>query len=352
MVGQFTVNLVPTFFIGGATYTLDPVQLVVTDGDKRPYPLVPNPTMFSINGFNYVIDSNRVPHTIVGNNNVSPLATDVTVESGNPIPHSTFTLNGQVYEYVEDGSHNLLAITGLKSFMIAQPALTFKLDSSLVFTLSTTPPAAGNFVGSVTPIGTITAGTTVLNVYAGTPESGGADFFTFKNVLYTLVKSGAYVRRGAEVVHGVRVEARGDSAAARRVRPEWHHVSRHRRNHGRRCVARRREPGSMWAATSISNVETQFGLVYGFTAQPTNVTRTGTGLFQFQAADSEWRSRSTTSCTLPGGNVNVVRSTFRRCCPRSRRPGRFTFTPSYPLTFETGGYNAFTTFVEETSSRV
>src|SRR6185312_6265027 len=78
-----------------------------------------------------------------------------------------------------------------KSFMIAQPALTFKLDSSLVFTLSTTLPAAGNFVGSVTPIGTITAGTTVLNLYPGTPESGGADFFTFKNVLYTLVKFGS-----------------------------------------------------------------------------------------------------------------------------------------------------------------
>ena len=35
--------------------------------------------MFSINGFNYVIDTNRVPHAIIGNNNVSPLSTDVTV---------------------------------------------------------------------------------------------------------------------------------------------------------------------------------------------------------------------------------------------------------------------------------
>ncbi len=102
VVGQFTVYLAPTFFIGGATYTLDPVQLVVTDNNKRPYPLLPNPTMFSINGFNYVIDTNRVPHAIVGNNNVSPLATDVTVESGQPIPHSTFTLNGQIYAYTED----------------------------------------------------------------------------------------------------------------------------------------------------------------------------------------------------------------------------------------------------------
>ena len=29
----------------------------------------------------------------------------------------------------------------------------------------------------------------MLNLYAGTPESGNADFFMYKNVLYTLVKS-------------------------------------------------------------------------------------------------------------------------------------------------------------------
>jgi len=113
------------------------------------------------------------------------------------VPNSTFTLGGQIYAYVEDAQHNLLAITGTKLYPIAQPALTFKLDSSLVFTISTTPPAAGNYAGTVVPIGTITAGstgavssaTTVLNLYAGTNESGGADFFMYKNVLYTLIKS-------------------------------------------------------------------------------------------------------------------------------------------------------------------
>ena len=57
----------------------------MTDNNERPYPLIPNPTMFSINGFNYVIDTNRVPHAIVGNNNVSPLSTDVTVQNGLPV---------------------------------------------------------------------------------------------------------------------------------------------------------------------------------------------------------------------------------------------------------------------------
>jgi hypothetical protein len=72
------------------------------DNNKVPYPLLPNPTMFSINGFNYVIDSNQIPHAIVGNNNTSPIATDVTIQSGQPLPNTTFTLNGLIYKYTED----------------------------------------------------------------------------------------------------------------------------------------------------------------------------------------------------------------------------------------------------------
>jgi len=350
VVGQFTAYLAPTFFIGGATYTLDPVQLIVADNNKRPYPLLLNPTMFSINGFNYVIDSNRVPHAIVGNNNVSPLATDVTVETGNPIPHSTFTLNGQVYEYVEDGAYNLLAITGLKSFMIAQPALTFKLDSSLVFTLSATPPAAGNFVGSVAPIGTITAGTTTLNLYPGTPESGGSDFFTYKNVLYTLVKSGTtYVAaQKSYTVYVSKPVARQQQLAVFDLNGTTYLVT-DGTTAGDASPAGV-NPASMWAATSISNVETQFGLVYGFTAQPTNVTRSGTGLFQFQAADANGLITLYDIQYTAGGNANVVKIDVPALLPTFTQTGPFTFTPSYPLTLETGGYNAFTTFVEETST--
>ncbi|MGA3005035.1 MAG: hypothetical protein ABSE20_25275, partial [Acetobacteraceae bacterium] len=190
VVGQFIAYLAPTFFLGTTTFTLDPVALVVSDMNKVPYPLLANPTMFSINGFNYVLDTNRVPHAVIGNNNVSPLATDVTARSGQPIPSSTFTLNGLVYMLTEDASHNLLAITGTKSYPIAQPALTFKLDSTLVFTLATGPAKAGGYVGSVAPIGTVTATGVSLNLYGGTPESGNADYFMYKNVLYTLVKSG------------------------------------------------------------------------------------------------------------------------------------------------------------------
>ncbi len=350
VVGLFTAYLAPTFFIGGGTYTLDPVQLIVTDNSKRPFPLLPNPTMFSINGFNYVIDSNRIPHAIVGNNNISPLATDVTVESGHPIPHSTFTLNGQIYAYTEDSSHNLLTITGTKSFMIAQPALTFKLDSSLIFTLALGAPAAGNFAGTVVPIGTVTAGTTVLNVYAGTPESGGADFFTNKNVLYTLVKSGAtyvavqksytvYVSKPAATQQQLAVfDLNGvtylvtDGTTAGDASPAG--INR----------------ASMWSATSVSSVETQFGLVYGFAAQPTNVSRSGTGLFQFQATDSTGTVTLYDIVYTPGGNANVVKVDIPALLPTFTQTGPFTFTPSYPLTFETGGYNAFTTFVEETST--
>lgn len=350
VVGQFTAYLAPTFFIDGATYTLDPVRLVVSDNDKRQFPLLPNPTMFSINGFNYVIDTNRTPHAIVGNNNVSPLSTDVTVESGEPIPHSTFTLNGQVYEYVEDAAHNLLAITGTKSFMIAQPALTFKLDSSLVFTLSTTPPAAGSYAGSAVPIGTVTAGTTVLNVYTGTPESGGADFFTYKNVLYTLVKSeGAYVAaQKSYTVYLSRPAATQQQLAVFDLNGATYILTDG--TTGGDAAPAGINPGTMWAATSVSNVETQFGLAYGFTAQPIGVTRSGTGLFQFQAADPSGSTTLYDIMYTAGGNANVVKVDIPALLPTFTQTGPFTFTPSYPLTFETGGYNAFTTFVAETST--
>jgi hypothetical protein len=350
VVGLFTVYLAPTFFIGATTYTLDPVQLVVTDNDKRPYPLIPNPAMFSINGFNYLIDTNRVPHAIIGNNNVSPLSTDVTVESGQPIPHSTFTLNGQVYAYAEDAQHNLLAITGTRSYMIAQPGLTFKLDSSLVFTLSTASPAAGNFPGSVAPIGTVSAGPLVLNVFPGTAESGGADFFTYKNVLYTLVKSaGVYVAvQKSYTVYASQPAATQQQLAIFNLNGTTYLVT-DGTTQGDAAPAGI-NPGTMWAATATSSVETQFGLVYGFSTQPTSITRSGTGLFQFQAPDPSGTNTLYDVIYTAGGNANVVRVDVPALLPTFTQTGPFVFTPSYPLTFETGGYNAFTTFVEETST--
>jgi hypothetical protein len=350
VVGVFTVYLAPTFFIGATTYTLDPVQLIVTDNDKRPYPLIPNPTMFSINGFNYVIDTNRLPHAIIGNNNISPLSTDVTVESGQPIPNSTFTLNGQIYAYVEDAQHNLLAITGTKSFMISQPALTFKLDSSLVFTLSTVPPAAGNFPGSVAPLGTVSAGPLVLNISPGTPESGGADFFTYKNVLYTLVKSeGVYVAvQKSYTVYASAPAATQQQLAVFNLNGATYLVT-DGTTQGDAAPAGI-NPGTMWAATATSATETQFGLVYGFSPQPVSAIRSGTGLFQFQAPDPSGTNTLYDVVYTAGSNANVVRVDVPALLPTFTQTAPFAFTPSYPLTFETGGYNAFTTFVEETST--
>src|SRR5262249_5081947 len=109
-------------------------------------------------------------------------------------------------------------------------------------------------------------------------------------------------------------------------------------------------PATMWAATSISSVETQFGLVYGFAAQPTNVTRSGTGLFQFQAADPSGTMTLYDVVYTAGGSGNVVKVDIPALLPTFTQHGPFTFTPSYPLTFETGGYNAFTTLVSETST--
>ncbi|HXB32741.1 MAG TPA: hypothetical protein VNV35_04940 [Puia sp.] len=357
VVGQFTVYPSPTFFISNATYSLNTTSLIVTDNSNRPYPLIPNPSMFSIGGFNYVIDTNRVPHAIVGNNNVSPLSTDVTVQNGLPVPNSTFTLNGQIYAYVEDAQGNLLAITGTKLYMIAQPGLTFKLDSSLIFTINMAAPAAGNYAGTVVPIGTITSGsvgpvtsaTTVLNLYAGTNESGGSDFFMYKNQLYTLIKSGGVytaVQKSYTVYVAAPVSTQqqlgvfdlggttylvtdGSTAGA--------------------ASAAGINPGTMWAQTATTAVETQFGLVYGLGATPTGVTQSAiNGDYQFTVT-------SAGSVTLynilytKGGGDNMVQVNVPELLPSFTQAVLFDFYVGDPLLFTTGGYNAFTAAVAETA---
>lgn len=350
VVGQFGVYASPTFFMGSATYTLDTVNLLVTDNNKRPYPLLPNPAMFSINGFNYVIDSNRVPHAIVGNNNVSPLSTDVTVESGHPIEHSTFTLNGLIYKYTEDASGNLLTITGTKSYMVAQPALTFKLDSSLLFTIVTTPPGPGNYAGTTVPIGTITAGALTLNLYAGTPQSGGADFFMYKNVMYTLVKSGGLYEavQKSYTVYLSQPTPSQQQLAVFNLGGTTYMVTDGTTSGAPTPAGI--NPGTTWAATSTANVETQFGLVYGMTAQPINVTQSGTGVFQFQVTDAGGNNTLYDIVYTAGGNANMVKVDVPTLLPAFMQSAQFNFIASNPLTFETGGYNAFTTFVKETNT--
>lgn len=353
VVGQFTVNQVPTFTLSGVTFTLDTVNLAVTDNDRRAYPLIANPMMFSINGSNYLIDTNQLPHTIVGINNRSPLQTDVTVQAGQPLANSTFTLGGLTYAYVEDSQHNLLTVTGVKSYMIAQPQLTFTLDSSLLFTLHLGAP--DTYVGSVAPIGTVTAGTTILNVYPGTAESGFADFFTYKNVLYTLVKSGtSYVSvQKSYTVYVSQPTANQQQLAVFDMG-------------GTTCIVTDGStagpgapagitPGTMWAATALTAPELQVGLVYGLGTQPVNVNQYtdahGNLVFQFPATDASGNQALFDILYTAGGSSNRIVADNPERLPSFTQTAVFDFLPPYaPLTFETGGYSAFTAAVEETAT--
>ena len=113
----------------------------------------------------------------------------------------------------------------------------------MLFTLSLAAPAAGNFAGSVAPIGDVTAGHHGAQCLRRHTESGFADFFTYKNVLYTFVKSeGVYVAVQKSYTVYVSLPAVGP-AAARRVRPGRHDLSGHRRHDGGRCDAARNQSG-------------------------------------------------------------------------------------------------------------
>jgi len=360
VVGQFTVNQIPTFAIDNTTFTLDTTSLVLTDNNGRPWPLIANPMMFSINGSNYLIDTNQLPHKIVGNNNRAPLATDVTVQAGVPIANSTFTLNGQIYAFVEDSQRNLLTITGTKSYMIAQPAMTFKLDSSLLFTLKLGAAAPNTYVGTTVPIGIVSSGSTTLNVYAGTTESGGADFFTYKNVLYTFVKSGAtYVAVQKSYTVYASQPAGGQQQLAVFDMGGTTYIVTDGNTQGL-GAATGINPGSMWSATatSLNPGEIQFGLVYGLASQPVSVLQgmdNGQTVFQFPATDSSGNALlfDIIYSKVPGTDAapNQIIADVPKLLPNFTQAATFDFLPAYaPLTFETGGYNAFTTAVAESAT--
>lgn len=350
VVGQFTAYLNPTFVIATTTYTLDTVDLVVTDSDKRPYPLISNPTMFSINGFNYVIDSNRVPHAIIGNSNISPLSTDVTVQHGKPIANSTFTLNGMVFKYTEDAFQNLLTVTGTQTYLIAQPELTVKLGSGLLFTISVKAPAAGTFPGSISPIGTMTAGITVLYIFSGVPESGNADFFTYKNIMYTLVKSsGVYEAvQKSYTVYAAQPTPKQQQLAVFNLMGTTYMVT-DGTTAGTSPPAGI-NPGTLWAATAPSRSEAQLGLVYGFGSPPTSVFQQTTtpNYFQFQVTDGSGNTTVYDILYTPKAANNTVQIDSPQHFPSFTQQFSFkNFSQSSPLVFETGGYNAFSTAVDE-----
>ena len=134
VVGQFTAYAAPTFFIGNATYTLNTTTLMVTDNNLRPYPLLPNPTMFSINGFNYVIDTKpRSPTRSSATTMCRPSRRTLRCRAASPCPTPPSRLHGQVYKYTEDAAHNLLAITGTKSYPIssARPDVQTRFEPHL-----------------------------------------------------------------------------------------------------------------------------------------------------------------------------------------------------------------------------
>jgi len=360
VVGQYTVYLAPTFFLNNQTFTLNTTTLLVTDSNKVPYPLIPNPTMVSINGENYVIDTNRVPHAVVGNNTVSPLSTDVTVQQGTPVANTTFTVGGQVYAYLEDSRGNLLAIAGTKLYPVAQPDLTFKLDSSLIFTISTTPPTAGNWAGSVVPIGRVTAGSagavtsasTVLNLFAGTNESGGHDFFMYKNVLYTLIKSaGTYTAVQKTYTVYASAPASSQQQLAMFDLAGTTYLVTDGTTAGTTPAAGI-NPGTMWSQTATTTLEAQFGLVYGLAATPTTVTRETTPegtFFQFSAANQAGAATLYNILYTAGADTNMVQVNVPDLLPTFAQAAPFTFYVGEPLTVETGGYNAFTASVAVTA---
>ena len=94
----------------------------------------------------------------------------------------------------------------------------------------------------------------------------------------------------------------------------------------------------------------QFGLVYGFVTQPTNVIQSSDGkFFQFLVTDASGNTTLYNIQYTAGTNANLIKVDVPSLLPSFTQAAPFTFVVSDPLTFETGGYNAFITAIVETA---
>ena len=80
----------------------------------------------------------------------------------------------------------------------------------------------------------------------------------------------------------------------------------HRRNDSWYAPGAGINAGTMLAATAITTLEAQFGLVYGFTTPPTNVSQSGMGIFQFQVTSASGTSTLYNILYTAGSNTNIV----------------------------------------------
>ena len=92
-------------------------------------------------------------------------------------------------------------------------------------------------------------------------------------------------------------------------------------------------PGTLWAATATTAVETQFGLVYGFAATPTTVTETtlpsGATLFQFLNSASGVTTLYDIDYTA-GALGNHVQVDVPSTLPSFDKPRPFDFVAEVP----------------------
>ena len=338
--------------------------MVVSDNNKRPYPLIPEPDDVQHQRRQLRDRHESGPARDRRQYNVSPLSTDVT-SCRQGVPRTRRSRSAaRSTRYVEDASHNLLAITGTKLYPIAQPALTFKLDSSLSSRCARRRPPAGNYAGSVVPDRLITAGTTAragddAQPLRGHERVGRRRLLHVQERPVHAAQVGGRLRRGAKDLHGLRVTAGRDPAATRRVRPGRHDLPRHRRHDRRDGNARRDQPGD--AVVPDGDVADRDpvrpGLRTGFHADQRHrrdaAVRSDAVPVPGHRADRRSppgpRRRSTTSSTRPGRRPNVVQVDVPTCFPTFTQTAPFNFSLAYPLTIETGGYNAFTHVRRETS---
>ena len=175
----------------------------------------------------------------------------------------------------------------------------------------------------------------------------------YKNVLYTLVKSaGMYVAvQKSYTVYAAKPAASQQQLAVFDLNGTTYMVTDGTTPGVGHAAGI--NPGTMWAGTAISTSYRKRSSAWstGSLAQPTNVSQSAHGRVPVPGHRLE-QPHHALRHPLHGGQQCERREGGRPGAAAHLHADRHlhVLTPSYPLTFETGGYNAFTTFVTETST--
>lgn len=420
----YTINNNSSFFMNNILYNVIPVNTNnvsgttknvnptggnggVIDANGNVYNFIQNPQMFTIGGTNFVIDTNQIPHQIVGNNSSVDIVYSTVPGPSIPYfspPTTYFSMGGLTYTYDENVTTTPRQLISLYCSSKVYPIIfsngqySFKLDGSVQYTFGNLGSGNINFIPSTTSVWQINQpGKSALNVVPVTKNGQTVFYVVISGILYTFDTTFTKLVKTYNVfsASGVTLSVgSGQSASQSNLTQILSIFSMggtvYMIDDATNNVLR---PYDLTSGTSIpfelpstasppaqTNTPIFYNTLYQVTGnglnmaitQQTPVTTTSTspsnltGPYSATSTPSAGMPRpifkflnTTSNLNMPyeivavnNGGESVTGYVHIEPLAQPTFDQTFPFAgvvTSYPLTFETGGYNTYSTFLSETS---